>query len=311
MNRPLVTIGISTYNRADGYLREALVSALAQDYQPLEIVISDNASTDATAELVAELADDRVTYFRHEKNIGANGNFNHCLAMANGEYFLLLHDDDRIDADIVSHCMRALEASDLESRPGLIRTGTRVMDADGVVVSARENRAPDGSVADLIMAWFEGTTSMYFCNTFYRTDALRETGGFTSPREMYIDVAAVIRIASNEARLEVPDVKASFRRHGGNNGTAQSIEAWCEDSVYLIDLVCAAAPERAVELRARGLRYFSRNNYNRVTRFRGAMNRARAYWRVYRYFGYHASPLPFLAYKNYRRVKRSVGSTSA
>ena len=308
--KPLVTVGISTYNRADGYLREALASALAQTYEPLEIVISDNASTDATGELVAEMADERVRYVRLDANVGANGNFNHCLEMAQGEYFLLLHDDDRIDADIVSHCMRALEAWPEAEPPGLIRTGTRVIDAQGHVLSERVNRARSDTLADLVVSWFDGVTSMYFCNTLYRTERLRETGGFHSPREQYIDVAAVVRIAAQSRVLDVPEVKASFRRHGGNTGTTQTIEAWCEDSMYLIDLMAELAPERADELRARGMHYFSRNNYNRVARFRGVVNRAQAYWLVYRYFGYRASPLSFIAYRNYRRLKRSLRHTT-
>jgi glycosyltransferase involved in cell wall biosynthesis len=311
MERPLVTIGISTYNRAGGYLPEALASAIAQDYEPLEIVISDNGSTDATQELVARMSDARVRYERHETNIGANRNFNHCLKMARGEYFLLLHDDDTIDPDIVSHCMRALETQLPLEMPGLIRTGTRVMDARGIVVSERINRARSATMADLILSWFAGATSMYFCSTFYRTDALRETGGFRTPREQYIDVAAVIRIAARYRVLEVADVKASFRRHGGNNGTAQSIEAWCEDSRYLLDLACELAPDRAEEIRSRGLGFFARNNYARVARFDGWLNRAHAYWRVYRYFDYRASPVAFLAYRNYLRLKRSWRAPSS
>ena len=305
MSDPLVTIGISTYNRAEGYLREALASALAQTYEPLEIVISDNASTDSTGEVVAEMADERVRYVRLDTNIGANGNFNHCLEMAAGEYFLLLHDDDRIDGDLVEHSMAALAASPHDGRPGLIRTGSRVIDADGNVVSERPNRARSDTLGNLMLSWFDHATSMYFCNTIYRTDLLRDTGGFHSPREQYIDVAAVIRVAARASVLDVPEVKASFRRHGGNTGTAQSIEAWCEDSVYLIDLMCELAPEHAEVLRARGLRYFSRNNYNRVARFRGFANRAQAYWRVYRWFGYRADPLSFIAYKRYAQFKRS------
>ncbi|MBA2665904.1 MAG: glycosyltransferase [Trueperaceae bacterium] len=310
MKRPLVTVGVSTYNRADGYLREALASALAQTYEPLEIVISDNASTDATGDVVAEMADERVRYVRLEKNVGANGNFNSCLQLAKGEYFLLLHDDDRIDADMVERCMAALERSGAAAPPGLIRTGTRVIDAEGSVTSERRNEARSESLADLMTSWFDGETSMYFCNTIFRTEVLRDAGGFTTPREQYIDVAAVIRIAARHEVLDVPDVLASFRRHGGNTGTAQSIEAWCEDSLYLIDLMCELAPERADELRRRGLHYFSRNNYNRVARFRGISNRALAYWVVYKSFDFRASPLTFIAYKNYLRFKRSRRRTN-
>jgi glycosyltransferase involved in cell wall biosynthesis len=310
MNRPLVTIGIPTYNRADGYLREALADALAQTYAPLEIVVSDNASTDATPELVRGLADERVRYVRHEANIGGNANFNACLENARGEYFLLLHDDDRIDPDFVAACMEAVDRAGGTAPPGIVRTGTRVIDAQGAVLSERRNEAPSGTAADLMLSWFGLRTSMYFCSTLYRTEALREAGGFSSPHGLYIDVIAAVRIAAEHPTLDVPEVKASFRRHGGNHGGVRAIEAWCEDSLFLLDLACDVAGDRAAELRAIGLRYFTTNNYSRVARLAGAADRARAYWTVYRYFGFRASPLRYVAIRRLRRWRQSWRAAS-
>lgn len=311
MPRPLVTIGLSTYNRAAGFLREALESALAQRYEPLEIVVVDNASTDGTAELVAALADERVRYIRHEVNVGANGNFNACLKHARGAYFLLLHDDDRLDADLVETCMAAVASDDGGQRPGLVRTGVRVMDAVGDVISERRNQAHGDTVSELALAWFEQRTSMYFCNTMFLTEALRNVGGFRTKHELYIDVAAVFRIAARHAVLNVPDVLASFRRHGGNNGTAQSIQAWCEDSLEVLDLIVAASPERATELRRIGTSYFTSNNYTRASRLRDPMQRLRAYWTVYRSFGFKTSPLRFTAHRRWKSVRGAAGTPNS
>jgi glycosyltransferase involved in cell wall biosynthesis len=308
---PLVTIGIPTYNRADGYLREALADALAQTYAPLEIVVSDNASTDATPERVRAMADERVRYVRHETNIGGNANFNACLEHARGAYFLLLHDDDRIDPGFVATCMDAFARADPAAPPGLIRTGTRVIDADGEVLSERRNDASSGSAAEFMLGWFARRTSMYFCSTLYRTDALREAGGFASPHGLYIDVIAAVRIAAEHPTVDVPDVKASFRRHGGNSGGVRAIEAWCEDSLFLLDLAASVAGDRAAEVRAVGLRYFTTNNYSRVARLSGAAVRARAYWTVYRYFGFRASPIRYVAVRRLRRWRQSWRGASA
>ena len=310
MAGPLVTLAISTYNRADGYLRVALASAVAQTYEPLEIVVVDNASTDGTAALVASYADPRIRYVRNAKNIGANGNFNACLEHARGTYFLLLHDDDRIDDDHIAYCMAGLERSGGAALPGLIRTGNRVMDADGIVLSERPNRARSGGAGALAKSWFDHETSMYFCNTMFLTSALRSVGGFQSKRELYIDVVAVFRMAATHPVLDLPEVKASFRRHGGNNGNAQSIAAWCDDSLYLLDAMCASAPERADELRAMGMRFFASNNYSRAARIKDVVQRLSAYWTVYRFFGYRLSPLRFVAYRHYRNLRRTFGGPS-
>lgn len=54
---PLVTIGIPTYNRFDGYFPGALEAALTQDYPNIEIVVSDNASTDGTEAFMRSVDD--------------------------------------------------------------------------------------------------------------------------------------------------------------------------------------------------------------------------------------------------------------
>jgi len=106
---PLVSIGIPTYNRANGNLLKVIERALGQTWQNVEVIVSDNCSTDHTPELVGAIEDPRLRYIRQETNIGPNNNFNTCLNQAKGEYFLLFHDDDMIDEDFVEACMSSLE----------------------------------------------------------------------------------------------------------------------------------------------------------------------------------------------------------
>ena len=70
-----LTIGLPTYNRAK-YLREAIDSVLGQTFADFTLVISDNASTDETPEIVASYDDSRIVYRRHETNRGWLANFN-------------------------------------------------------------------------------------------------------------------------------------------------------------------------------------------------------------------------------------------
>ena len=126
----LVTIAIPTFNRASGNLACALQSAINQTYDNIEIIVSDNCSSDHTEQVIKQFADPRIQYIRHPENIGANANFNFCLSQAKGEYFLLLHDDDLIDEDFVSVCMK-VENDDV-NEIGIIRTGTRWIDEDAM-----------------------------------------------------------------------------------------------------------------------------------------------------------------------------------
>lgn len=106
---PLVTVGLPTYNRANA-LSRAISSVLQQDYRNIELVISDNASTDETEELCRQLCerDSRVKYFRQERNIGPSLNFREVLTRASGEFFMWLADDDWLDHEYVGRCMEVL-----------------------------------------------------------------------------------------------------------------------------------------------------------------------------------------------------------
>jgi hypothetical protein len=109
---PTVSIGLPTYNGAR-HLRESVESLLAQDYADFELLISDNASTDATAEIAGELAkrDPRIRVVRQPTNIGPTANFAFVLRETHGRYFMWAADDDRWHPAYVSSCLAALEGS--------------------------------------------------------------------------------------------------------------------------------------------------------------------------------------------------------
>lgn len=94
-HKPLVSIGMPVYN-GDRYLRQALDSLLAQDYENIELIISDNASTDTTPAICQEYAaqDGRIQYYRNSTNIGATKNFNKVFELSNGKYFMWAAHDD-------------------------------------------------------------------------------------------------------------------------------------------------------------------------------------------------------------------------
>jgi glycosyltransferase involved in cell wall biosynthesis len=91
---PLVTILIPTYNQAL-FLDEAICSALAQTYPHLEVIVGDDASTDATPNIVAEKKDSRLKYVRNPSNLGRVANYRHLLYHhASGDYVVNLDGDD-------------------------------------------------------------------------------------------------------------------------------------------------------------------------------------------------------------------------
>jgi len=291
LRAPLVTIAIPTYNRAAKTLPETLASALAQTYRNVEIVVSDNCSTDDT-ESVVRTAGGVVAYVRQPTNLGLNGNLNACIELAHGDYVLLLHDDDLIDADFVESCMDAVAGS---TRIGLIRTGVRIIRADGTVLFERPNRAvASASMADLMFAWFRNETTQYCCNTLYNTRALRDVGGFASRHNLFQDALAQVKVAARCGHAHVAAVKASWRRHDTNAGGLGKarLESWCEDSLQVLDEMCRLEPARAPELREAGMRFLCAMNYATAAQAPSLTARIAAYLLVARRFGYAASPFP-------------------
>lgn len=107
-----VTIGIPTYNRKE-YLRLALDSVVAQDYDNLEIIVSDNHSTDGTKDMMREYMimhpKSNIKYYRMEKNLGPMPNWDNCHKKATGEYLMILSDDDILESGAITNMMAAFE----------------------------------------------------------------------------------------------------------------------------------------------------------------------------------------------------------
>jgi glycosyltransferase involved in cell wall biosynthesis len=260
---------------------------MAQTYPHVEIIVSDNGSTDETEAVVRAAADRGIKYLRHREDIGANGNFNACLREAAGDYFLLLHDDDLIDRDFVQTC---LDAARYSRDAGVIRTGTRIIDAAGDVVREVPNRVAGRSVEGFIHGWFAGETTLYMCSTLFNTRRLRELGGFASPRSVFQDGFAIMPLAARYGRVDVETVKASFRRHASGRTRATTVDDWCVDSLALLDLMCDLVPAHREVLRAEGLEFFAHLNYGRAAEADSAVRRLAGYVTVFREFHYRHAP---------------------
>lgn len=112
-NLPLVTIGMPIYNE-ERFLENSLASLRGQDYPNIQILISDNASTDRTGEIALQATreDSRVQYSRTQSNIGSAANFRRVADMAEGKYFMWAAGHDEWSDDLVSASVAALESAE-------------------------------------------------------------------------------------------------------------------------------------------------------------------------------------------------------
>ena len=90
---PVQSVIIPTYNRRE-FLADAINSVLSQTQTSLEVIVVDDCSTDSTADYVKSIADERVRYFRNEKNSGQEVSRMNGLRQARGKYITFLDDDD-------------------------------------------------------------------------------------------------------------------------------------------------------------------------------------------------------------------------
>ncbi len=105
----LVTVAMPIFNE-EKYIQETLESVVGQSYENLEILISDNASTDRTGAICRECArkDRRIKYHRQAGNIGAAENYFYLVNRAQGEYFVTISGHDKWSPDLVAECVKLL-----------------------------------------------------------------------------------------------------------------------------------------------------------------------------------------------------------
>lgn len=104
----LVSVIMPSYNTAK-YIEASINSVIAQTYENWELIIVDDCSTDNTAEIIAGIHDDRIRYFRNDKNSGAAISRNKALREAKGEWIAFLDSDDLWMPEKLEHQLRFMK----------------------------------------------------------------------------------------------------------------------------------------------------------------------------------------------------------
>ncbi|HON05129.1 MAG TPA: glycosyltransferase family A protein [Candidatus Ratteibacteria bacterium] len=131
--QPLVTIGIPTYNSGN-YIGRCLESILRQTYTNLEIIVSDNGSTDDTERIVRSYKDTRVIFNRNSANLFCYGNYNVIIKLAKGEFLAIYHSDDIYDPFIVQ---KEVEFLQNHSRVPAVFTQAYIINSKDKIIGER------------------------------------------------------------------------------------------------------------------------------------------------------------------------------
>ena len=152
----ILSICIPTYNRAR-YLKELLDALIPQldrcRPDTVELIISDNCSTDGTFNQYRSIARPYLRSWRNEMNIGGDRNFLKCIQEAKGEYVWLIGDDDIVEPDGVSRVVEWLrsEAPSLMIVGGL-NAGMKVYDDYRACVLAEQQRLKSFALAHTLVS---------------------------------------------------------------------------------------------------------------------------------------------------------------
>lgn len=210
---PRVSVGLPVYN-GDEYLEKAIDSLLAQTYDNFELIITDNASTDRTADICQRYAamDHRVRYIRNKQNIGVANNHNYCFELARGEYFRWAAHDDICAPQLLEKCVAVL---DRDPSVVLCYTQTVSIDDDGDFMSVTSlNRATS---ARAVLRFKDLAFRNDYCEPTYgliRADVLRKTRmerNYTGS-----DRVMLCEIGFQGKFYEIPEPLFSKRHHAKN-----------------------------------------------------------------------------------------------
>lgn len=220
-NQPKITIAIPTFNRAS-LLGLTIASVLKQNYGNIEIIVSDNCSSDATGEVVASYGDNRIVYFRQAENLGMVGNWNFCLQHATGEFFLLLSDDDLLEDDALTSLLSAFS----DESVALSYSTVSYIDKDGVQIPGISSRAPlvesgEHFIANALL----GKRVVFPAAAVFRTKAAKQLGcypgiGTATDLALHLMLAMQGRVAHN------PQPLVRYRMHNQSlSYTEQAIQS--------------------------------------------------------------------------------------
>jgi glycosyltransferase involved in cell wall biosynthesis len=250
-NDPLITIAIPTFNRAP-LLKECLGTALAQSYQNFEVVVSDNASTDATAEVLKSVSDQRLRVVRQQRNLGQLANWNACLAEAKGDYAVVLSDDDWIAPWLLERCVALIRRD--PRIPVVVTVSDRYVAAERRTLPEVTSRKLGTGIWEGIQIFQEllkGRISPVMCTVMIKTEILRVNGGFKIDWPFASDLASWVPLLLTGKAGLVNERCGTYYIHAATQTSRMALSIHLQDLRKLADLLANTADHSVKDLQRR------------------------------------------------------------
>lgn len=228
---PTVTVLMTAFN-AEHTIRESVASILAQTFADFEVLIVDDGSTDKTAERILEFRDDRVRLHQRHENRGQTASLNEGLAVARGRYVA------RQDADDYSHHRRLeRQVGEFDRQDDLVLLGTQgvVCNTAGKITSLLTMPLSEAEV----LAWFRMGNPVIHTAAMFRTEVVRELGGYNERFAICQDYELWARLKSRGAvrnlrcrsvAYTLSDASLSHSSGSRTEAEAQEVRSWLINS---------------------------------------------------------------------------------
>ena len=207
---PAVTIAIPTYNRG-GLLGEAITSVLRQTFNDFELIVSDDCSTDDTAEVVGRFTDPRVRYHRTSGRLGVPGNWNECVRLAQGELFAILPDDDAYLPSFLDTMVHAIHVAGV----GSAQCGLHIVDEKFRIIRTAVTQAvPTTLRGEDALIWQTRHGQNNPAGLLFRTSAMRQLGLWRE--DYWDDWAFIVKLSYRYGVTFIPEALSCVRVHSTN-----------------------------------------------------------------------------------------------
>jgi glycosyltransferase involved in cell wall biosynthesis len=234
-SRPLASVIIPTYNGA-AFLAAAIGSACRQSLSNIEIIVSDDASTDTSPEIVAKLAsnDSRIRLVRNDRNAGPGAARNRALTVASGEWIAVLDSDDLMHPERLETLIGAAAKDGAD----IVADDLLFFDSDHIETPRTLLRGQLAKTADwLDVAQYVRANVLYgkdqplgYLKPIFRSSVITASGvGYDERLRISEDFNFVLRLLHSGARFRVyPFLMYFYRRHNksiSHSLTPETIEA--------------------------------------------------------------------------------------
>jgi glycosyltransferase involved in cell wall biosynthesis len=236
---PLVTIGIPTYNQAH-YIEAAIESALTQTFTNLEVIVSDDCSTDNTQKIIEKyLTNKRFKYFRNDKNIRRVANYRKLFyELAAGDWYVNLDGDDYFtDNEFISVGIDRINYFKQKGHEVMFYHSALQAEINNRIVSYIPNINQEFKLLsgkEYFNGFFTLNASSHLTIICNRIKAL--TINYYSKDTLFTDVHSFVRLAVHGDVILDKRISAMWRHH--NNNASHTLEKWLKEELEAKKDIC-------------------------------------------------------------------------